>query len=274
MQSPINALSHTFSEAGEKVNFGFARGMGSAVFAAMAMLIGLLLKKMSSALLPAFYFATILALIAFLCRAGAHGEAQTVRKAESGGASEPLRSIPFVLFLLGIVMMMTAHIFIDNFMLKIMQNIGGGNTQLGAAIAIAAVTELPAMMLYGKLRKRFSCQALLGFAGCVWALKHVLILFAGSPSVIYLCELLQFASYAFYVPAGVEFVSIALPERLYLRGQTFLGAAFSLGCLPATLIGGRLLDTIGIRATLAVFGAVSVAGAALFILAGMRTLRK
>lgn len=269
MQSSVNALSHTLEKSG-RLNFGFARGMGSALYAVIALLIGQLLRKISSAMLPAFYCATMLMLIVSLLRAARIGEASDI----SGGTArtsglEPLRYPRFVLFLTGVIAMMMPHIFIDNFMLKIMQNVGGGNSELGIAICIAAVIEFPAMMLYGRLRKRFSCPALLGFAGIMWAIKHLLILTAKSPLAIYFCELLQFASFAFYVPAGVEFVSVALPERLYLRGQTMLGAFFAIGCLLAAMIGGSMLDAFGMTKTLMLFCASSVIGAGLFIAAGL-----
>lgn len=271
MQSSVNSLHHTLAANGARVNFEFARGMGSTVFALIALLIGNLLKFVSTGILPVLYFTTTIGMIVLLQKAtGANGAAPVQEHGRQGGLLEPLRYVPFVLFLCGVIAIYIGHIFIDNFMLKIMQNIGGGNAQLGTAIAIAAIVELPGMMLYRRLRKRFSCAVLIGFASCVWALKHLLILMAKTPAVIYLCEVLQFFSYSFYVPAGVEFVGHVLPEHLYLRGQALFGTAYSLGCMSATLVGGWLLDKVGLHTTLILFVSFSALGAVLFILAGIR----
>ena len=114
-------------------------------------------------------------------------------------------------------------------------------------------------------------RPLIIFCACAWVVKQTLTIFAPTPGVVYVCQMLQCASYAVYVPAGVEFVGIVLPENLYMQGQAFLGAAFALGCLPATLLGGKLLDSVGLKSTLITFAVLLSVGAALFIVAAVRS---
>ena len=84
-------------------------------------------------------------------------------------------------------------------------------------------------------------------AAWVWVVKDVLTALATSPAMLYAISLLQFASYAFYVPAAVEYVSDALPQQDFLAGQALVGTAFTLGSLAATFIGGWMLDLLGVR---------------------------
>lgn len=268
MQSSVNALAHRLKGG---INFGLARGIGSAVFSLTALLTGQALRLISSARLPLFYMTTMLALVILLNRADRISTDIVDTQSRVGSPRDVLRYTPFLFFLLGVVCVMTPHMFLDCFMLRVMQNVGGGNSQLGIAVAIASATELPAMILYMRLRKRVSCAALIGFSGIVWVFKHLLTTLAPSPEVIFLVQLLQCGCYAIYVPAGVEFVGIALPEELYMQGQALIGTAFALGCMPATLLGGPLVDAIDLTPTMFLFEISVVAGAVFFMLAAIRS---
>ena len=168
------------------------------------------------------------------------------------------------------MLLSTAHIFIDSFMLQIMQNLGGGSAQQGVAVAVAAMTELPAMVLYGRLSRRMGVGRMLCLTAWVWVAKDLLTALAATPAALYIIALLQFASYAFYVPATVEYVSTMLPPEDFLKGQALVGTAFTLGSLAATFLGGRMLDLLGVRGALDSIQLVSVAGAVLLTAAASR----
>ena len=271
MQPSLNSLHRGYALRGVAVNFGFARGMGSAAYSVMCALVGRLLYRFSPRLLPALYLTTMLLLIACLL---AFRAPSFTAELPVGGRHrrEPLlRRYPrFVLLLLGVSLLATVHIFIDSFMLQIVRNLGGGSAQQGVVIAIAAMTELPAMVLYGRLSKRMGGGRVLCLAAWVWVVKDVLTALAASTAMLYAISLLQFASYAFYVPAAVEYVSDTLPRQDFLAGQALVGTAFTLGSLAATFVGGWMLDLLGVRGALSGMQAFSIAGAVLLSVAVLR----
>ncbi len=169
----------------------------------------------------------------------------------------------FPLLLAGIICLSLAHVLIDNFMLQIMQSLGGGTENLGLALSIAAFVEVPAIWLYGKLRRRLSDQTFLVFAVWPWAFKTFLIFLAESPTAIYAAEVLQFCSYAFYTPSIVCCVDRWFPPESRLRGQSLVGSAYTLGCVLAAVLGGTLLDALGVPATLLILVGIACMGAAL-----------
>lgn len=271
MQPSLNSLHRGYALRGVEVNFGFARGMGSAAYSVMCALVGRLLYHLSPRMLPVLYLATMLLMIASLLAFRAPSCAVEVPGGERRRREPLLRRHPrFALLLLGVALLSTVHIFIDSFMLQIVQNLGGGSAQQGVVIAIAAMTELPAMVLYGRLSRRMGGGRVLCMAAWIWVVKDVLTALATSPAMLYAISLLQFASYAFYVPAAVEYVSDALPQRDFLAGQALVGTAFTLGSLAATFIGGRMLDLLGVRGALSGMQAFSIAGAALLSVAVLR----
>ena len=271
MQPSLNSLHRGYALRGVEVNFGFARGMGSAAYSVMCALVGRLLYRFSPCMLPALYLTTMLLMIACLLAFRAPSFTDGVSLGERRRREPLLRRYPrFALLLLGVSLLATVHIFIDNFMLQIVRNLGGGSAQQGVVIAIAAMTELPAMVLYGRLSKRMGGGRVLCMAAWVWVVKDVLTALAASPAMLYAISLLQFASYAFYVPAAVEYVSDALPQQDFLAGQALVGTAFTLGSLAATFVGGWMLDLLGVRGALSGMQVFSIAGAVLLSVAVLR----
>ena len=271
MQPSLNSLHRGYALRGVEVNFGFARGMGSAAYSVMCALVGRLLYRFSPCMLPALYLTTMLLMIACLLAFRAPSFTDGVSLGERRRREPLLRRYPrFALLLLGVSLLATVHIFIDNFMLQIVQNLGGGSAQQGVVVAIAAMMELPAMVLYGRLSKRIGGGWVLCMAAWVWVVKDVLTALATSPAMLYAISLLQFASYAFYVPAAVEYVSDALSQQDFLAGQALVGTAFTLGSLAATFIGGWMLDLLGVRGALSGMQAFSIAGAVLLSVAVLR----
>ena len=271
MQPSLNSLHRGYALRGVEINFGFARGMGSAAYSVMCALVGRLLYRFSPRMLPVLYLSTMLLMIACLLAFRAPSFTAEVPARERRRREPLLRRYPrFALLLLGVSLLATVHIFIDNFMLQIVRNLGGGSAQQGVVIAIAAMTELPAMVLYGRLSKRMGGGRVLCMAAWVWVVKDVLTALATSPAMLYAISLLQFASYAFYVPAAVEYVSDTLPRQDFLAGQALVGTAFTLGSLAATFVGGWMLDLLGVRGALSGMQAFSIAGAVLLSVAVLR----
>ena len=271
MQPSLNSLHRCYALQGVEINFGFARGMGSVGYSVICALVGRLLYHFSPRLVPALYLATMLLMIACLLAFRAPSFTAGAPVGEKRGREPLLRRYPrFALLLLGVALLGMVHIFINSFMLQIVRNLGGGNTQQGVVVAIAAMTELPAMVLYARLSKRMGGGRVLCMAAWVWVLKDVLTALATSSAMLCAVSLLQFASYAFYVPAAVEYVSDALPGQDFLAGQALVGTAFTLGSLAATFIGGWMLDLLGVRGALSGMQVFSVAGAVLLSVAVLR----
>ena len=128
------------------------------------------------------------------------------------------------------------------------------------------------MLLYRRVADNIGNRKLLIFAGWMWAAKNFAIMLAPNVYLLYAAELLQFAGYAIYVPAGVRFVAHTLPESEFLKGQSIVGSALTLGYLIASFAGGIMIDLIGIGPTLWGVQLFSAAGVILFTAAMTKSL--
>ena len=276
MQPSINALHQNLETEDDRVNFGLARGVGSVAFALSSFVMGRLLTRFAPSILPAFYLAAVVALVAVLLvvRTNTAVGRATV---DSRGTSyaDILREHPHLaLFMGGIACMFLTYSFIDAFLLQIIVSIGGSSANLGTAITLSAMTELPAMILFARFSRKGLGLRLFLVSIWFWMLKDVLTLLAPSPQVLYVVQLLNFASVAVYVPGMMVYMRHILPEGQLLRGVTLAGTATTLGALAATLLGGWLMDAIGVRGALAVVQGFAACGTVLLTLALINAMRQ
>ncbi len=258
----VQSLYRGYNDQGIEIDFARSRGIGSAVFSLSAALIGQLLSSVGVRILPMLYFIPSLLLVIVLLIFNAPNVDMTVQHV---GKSNVLKEYPhFKHFLIGIALIATSHNFIETFLLQIIQRIGGNVGNMGTAVAISAITELPAMLLYNRFKDRFGNRKLMIFAGWMWVIKSACLAFAPNVTMIYLAELLQFFSYAIYVPTAAKHIAHTIPASEYLKGQALVGSAFIFGVLTATIIGGQLIDIIGLQKSLIGIQFISLIGILIF----------
>ena len=274
MQSSINSLYRGYHEQGMKISFGVSRGVGSAAYSLTSLAAGMLIQKFTPDILPGMYAVSsiLLCVVVFIFNA----PNVTERQASSVTPVEKkilMREYPqFYIFFAGVLCLATSNGFTETYLLQIIQRIGGNSSNLGVAVFISAMIELPAMILYRRFADKVGNRRLLAFAGWMWALKNFLIMLAPNVYLIYAAELLQFVGFAIYVPAGVRYIAHTLPESEFLKGQALVGSAFTAGYLISSFVGGPMIDLIGLRATMWGVQLFSVGGVLLFSFAMTKSL--
>jgi len=276
LQPSVNALHQNFETENDRVNFGLARGVGSAAYALSSFVMGRLLGRFSPSILPVAYGAAVVAMIAaLLCARTTNVAGRASLDSRGTSYSDILREHPHMaLFLVGAACMFLTYSFIDNFLLQIILSIGGTSGNLGTAITLSAMTELPAMILFARFTRRGKGVRVFIISVWFWLAKDVLTLLAPNPRVLYAVQLLNFASCAVYVPGMMDYMRHILPESQLLRGVTLAGTATTLGSLVATILGGWLMDAAGVRRALMIVQLFAASGAVLLTLALGHAMRQ
>ncbi len=269
-QPYITAIHQGYKE----IQFSIARGIGSLGYSISNFLIGQLLLKVASDVLPIIYL--ILSILLIVClivfnAPNAQEEKQEVNRQEKINL---LHDYPhFYLFLFGLMLIAVTHNFTELFLLQIIKRIGGTSANLGTASAISALTELPAMILYKKYYKKLGNRNLLMFSGIMWVLKNIFIAIAPNIYVVYAAEALQFLSFSIYVPSTERHLAHVIPKSEYLKGQALISTSLVIGSLIATLLGGLLIDTLGINTTLYIMQNFGVVGVIFFVISIRKSLK-
>lgn len=262
------SLCFYLNAMGSEISFSAARAVGSFSYALASVVLGLLVERVSAAAVPVSFImiSALFGALALSYTLGNKpcGSESTLHTEEAETPSRFLEFIKenkrFALFLVGTSLLYFTHSLLSNFMIEFVRNVGGNSSDLGSILAFMTLTEVPMMLLFSKLTKRFSCAALLRFAVIMFTAKELAIYLAGSVAMLYAAEALQALSFAIFVPASVRYVSEVIAKRNSAKGQTYITTAISLASIFASMIGGALLDSVGAKSALFIGIIVSAAG--------------
>lgn len=269
----VNALGMAVLNAGIAMNFGVARAAGSAVFAVVSVGAGSLVAAFDTMVIPllaiGFQALMILFALTFTYRQPALPHVDTDDEAHvAPTAHAPLRLVQrrkFTVLLVGVALSMTSHNLINAFLFQTMTYHGGGAEEMGTAVMIAALCELPTMALWSWIVTKWSSGLMLKVAGVFFAVKNLATWLAGSVGALYFAQGLQLLAFAVLVPASIYYVNKLMPPQDRVKGQAYMTMTHTLGTVIGSLSGGFILDAAGVP-TMLLFGtAVATVGAVLTI---------
>lgn len=276
----LNSMAFLYSKFGIRINYGFARGMGSLAYALVTVALGSLLEFIGAGYLPLFYL-----LFAFLSLISVRSyqlpvEYQFEMEAERNyprDSKEVMKSdknvFEFVkeyqrllLLMLGVVFLFFGHVLINNFFIQVITPIGGTSRTMGIAIFIGTILELPAMLNFDKLAKRIPVHQLIKISAVFFFAKHLFTFLAPNLFVIYFAQALQIGAFSVAYPALVEYTQLAVSQEDLVKGQSLLASAIALSSILSSFSGGILLDSIGVSKTLFIAVLTTITGLVIIFL--------
>lgn len=250
IQPFMNSLAFDYEKNGYKINFGIGRGIGSVSYAITSMVLGWLVKKYSPSLLPL----TVLIMSSLMIVSVLIFSNKGMEKKESDdwiNADSLLQFIAghkkFIILQVGVILIFFCHSLINVYLLQIEQSVGGNASDMGTAFSVAALTEVPVMFLFVKLKARIRCERLLMISCILFSLKHFLMIISGSIIMILCVQAMECVTFAIYTPASVYYTQELIETRNISKGQAINIFAKTSGAILAAFFGGILIDTVGIR---------------------------
>ena len=243
--SLMNALNVACNNAGYRINFGVARGLGSVASATASFTLGHILARFGSRWMFLF-------LIGFrlICMVAIAGFPRLEKPVSAPGSKDESCSIPvffrrykwFCLSILGIAFLGMFHAMTETYLIVIMERLGGDSSNVGTALCISSLSGAPVIFFFSFFRKRLRDASLLKIAALTFLLKSVLFCLAPAIGFVYGLELLQSTSYGFLGPTQVTYAGARVRPADMVKGQAFIAAAYSLGCSGGNFAGGQLLN--------------------------------
>ncbi|MBE6036479.1 MAG: MFS transporter [Clostridiales bacterium] len=263
-QALVNALGMETVEKGVPINYGLSRSTGSITFAIMFFFMGSLVETLGEDVLIFSFSALgiLLVLSVLLYRPPVQKDyrAKALSK-NSGNPVEFFRKYPaFGLALVGVVCMHASHAYINNYMIAIAEKCGGSSSVTGISIAIAALTELPVLIIFDRLLKKWRVDRLLAASAVGYGVRAALVLLASTVPMLYFAQCFHIVGYALFLPSIVHFSRVSVKSEDLVQGQAYGGMAISMAGILGSLTGGFLIDGIGVNGMLAVAVVLPVIG--------------
>lgn len=267
----VNALGIATVNSGEKMNFGVARGFGSLGYAAAAYLIGLLAQRFGAVTVPICMAAGFAFMVLSVTGYGPV-KRENAPAAERGKKGGFLRRYPrYAAVLAGLVLIFVSHVVLNSFIYQIVEFKGGGSQEMGVAMALASLIELPIMFLFGWMLKKARCHVWFRLAGVFFFLKCLGTLLCGDIPGFYAVQLFQMFGWALMTVSSVFYINAIMAPEDSVKGQACFTMSMTLGNVVGAIAAGRILDALGVQAMLAFGTASALAGAVIVLIFAQRT---
>ena len=297
LQPLFNSLAFKLEETGVHINFGACRSVGSLAYAVLCAFLGTMVEAKGVGVLPLSGEIVLLMLLASLWvtktqfdrmvgektgkqAVSVSGECGQVPVADAEEAEEinlalfVKRNKLFVVLNLAVIGVFFSNSILNNFMLQVVEGVGGTSEDMGRIFSVMAFLEIPALFFFDKIKERFSCQFILKFAAICFTLKVLLIYLAESVTMIYVAHLLQTFSFGLFLPAMVSFIGEVMAKGEAVKGQALYTVMTTASSMLASVLGGIMLDVSGPGFMLLVSTIVTGLGALVLVLIVDRIKKK
>lgn len=263
----LTSVQFLMDTSKSKINFGLCRAGGSLCFAILSALMGIMIERIGMKSIPTTLFIITLLIVVLCMYITRHriNDKQTTGSALEKRQSSLLfvffRENPkFMILSAAMLFIYYAHAFITNFTISIVRNVGGNHREMGYLIAFMALMELPGMIGFKEISRRFKVSSLLLFSMIMFSVKAIIVWL--SPSLITLTFgfALQVVSFALYIPASVQYANIIIDEKDTVKAQMMFNFMQAGGAVFSSIIGGWLIDFSGISHALLVGAILSCIG--------------
>lgn len=266
----INSLAFAFQKKGVDVKFGVARGIGSVAYALTSLVLGNVVKTVSPKLMPIAFIVIFLGILPLLKSFKVPDEDEVKEEVKEeveieGTAQFVKKHMKFMIFLIGFILVYFDHTVINNFFIYVVKNVGGNTGDMGNAVFLAALLELPTMALFEKFKNKINIKTAIIVSAVFFSIKHILTYLATNMFLIYLAQATQMLAYALFIPASVYYVDKLFDAKDAVKGQALVTTSMTVSGILASLLGGIMLDSIGVYETLFLGLVVSVLGTVIMI---------
>lgn len=257
----VNRAAFICSNPQHKINFGIARGLGSLFYAVLAFILGKSTVRFGFFTVPlSTAFVSLLMLIpAFLLNGENDEKIETIEKSskeKNNSIFTLIKKYPeFFAVWFACILQMTFHNLYGTYLINICQKAGGNSSNLGTALSVAALCELPVMFAFSLIYKRVKSKSLLLISAICYVVRGIGFLFAKTMMMVYAVQILQILSFAIFASASVYYAEESLAPEERSTGQAFMGGTQTIGAVLGSITGGFLIEKTNIDAAL-IFGVI------------------
>lgn len=182
-----------------------------------------------------------------------------------------VRDVRWARFLACIFLIGCCNAIINGFLSLYLQDLGAGGEQIGIAIAIASISELPVLVFAPLVLRRWGARPLLICAGLLYALRAAIYVVAPSLGWALAAQVLHGPCFAALWTGGVDEAHRLAPKGMEVTAQSLFGTLFfGVATAIASVIGGWIYRDFGSSALFSIGSLIALVGA-LGMLAGRRT---
>ncbi len=176
----------------------------------------------------------------------------------------------FALMLTGLTLVMLFHNMVMTYFIYVTQRAGGDSGNMGIAIGISGLVEIPVLFLYTKIKGSRPSKYFLAISGIAFFIKAALFLFATNIAMIYFIQSLQFLAFGLMAASRVYYVDETVGKENEATGQAYISATETIGIVLGSSLGGALMQAMDIESLLWVGASVCLIGMVFMLISSFK----
>jgi len=255
-------IASGYMQDGEDIDFGLARGLGSASWAITALVMGPIVDFFSPVTLAIGFLMGHIAMVILL---KTMPEPQSAHKTgEKGGSVFGIikKYKVYFMVLVGFAFCLAAHSCLGTYLSNIVANLGGSTSMYGVTVFLMALSEMPVMAVASRWMKKVDSLTLITIGGIAYVIRNFTVCLAPNMLVLIIGLLFQSVSYGLLTAVVTYYVIYNLEAADQVMGQAMIGMITSgFGSTVGNMLGGVLQDTYGLGAMFVFACALTAIGA-------------
>lgn len=259
----LSTICMDYLKAGQYINFGLSRGMGSVSYAVSAVVLGQLIELFDPRVLSIVFIFSSLLLLVLLFSMPECEKKETVQIQNEASVLTIIHNYrTFFLILLAFAFVFAASSTLSTYLINIVHQLGGSTSIYGVAVFAMAASEMPVMAVTHSLLKKYKSETLLLISAFCYVLRNFTICLAPNVAVLIVGMMFQSVSYGLFTATITYYVNDYLKTEDQMMGQTMIGMMSSgVGATIGNVSGGILQDTLGLNSMLVFVCCLTVIGA-------------
>ncbi|MFR7590647.1 MAG: MFS transporter [Longibaculum sp.] len=258
----LSMICMDYLKAGQYINFGLSRGLGSVSYAAGAVLVGQLIDFINPTVIGYVHFISSILLLVLLFSMPDYKIEENNQQENKSNVLTIIKNYKtFFIILVAFSFMFSASTSLSTYLINIVKNLGGNTSLYGIAIFCMAASEMPVMSITHRLLKKYNAETLILVASGFYILRNFTICLAPSLPILLIGMMLQGFSYGLFTATITYYVNDYLKQEDQMMGQTMIGMmSTGLGSAIGNIFGGVLQDALGLGSMLIFSGAMTLIG--------------
>ncbi len=248
----LQLLATDLMQMKEEINFGLARGLGSAAWATSSLVFSFLIDVFDPTILGIGYviFNTLTLFLINTFPSAKTKDVDMPTANHSGNMMSLFKQYPiYIIFLTGFSFMLAAASSLGTYLINIVTSLGGTTSFFGIATFLTSFSELPFMALTPRLMKRFKTTQLMVVATISYLIRNILICIAPNLFIMCVGMVFQGLSYGIFTAVLTYYVMYNMKQSDQIMGQTIINVmTIGGGAMLGNVLGGYLQDAFGLQA--------------------------
>lgn len=264
----VDSLIMRLKKENPGLNYGLPRGTGSFVFAIAAQIMGMVTVRWGHGArlymgAAAVACSMIAAFTIHLDPAG-DSEKGTTKKVP---VSVLLKNKSYLMVLGVTFLAMTGTSCVNTYLPMLATRLGGDSGTVGSSLALAALCEVPAMVLMNKILQKVKAKRVILTASFFYVLRLALHLVVPNVSWLIGIQALQGLSFAVLWPASIYYINDIVEDGVKSTAvMTFSSVGLGISNIFGAALGSVLLPIVGVYGIFAVCTGLTILGLLLALL--------